>query len=467
VTGVIDEARPASSSGAAPVTVTRPLTRARGPLRPGWPLSVLYLGFPLWWALGLSHFVFILAAIPMGVHLLKRGRVLAPRGFALWLLFLVWVLAGVFVLWVDAPGTAPEEGPTRMIGFTYRVAWYFACTTVMLYVANFSERELPAKRLARLLGYMFVVTAVSGLLGILLPAFEMTSLLERILPGAIKSGFIGTLIHPAISEHTNFLGVDLVRPSGVFGFANAWGNNLAMFLPFFIWSWMGSGARWRRPLSVVVLVIAVIPAVYSVNRGLWVGLGMAGLYFAVRLALSGRVWVLQAVMAVSVVVAAIFVSSPLYDTVVLRIETPHSNERRLNVTETVVELTANGSPVMGYGSTRTLEGSFSSIAAAGTPKCPNCAAPPLGTQGFMLRLILTTGFVGMALAIGFFIIQFLRHITNRAPPYQIGCVLILQSMLYFFVYDSLESPLFTLMLAIGLMNRPQPQADSEPHASPS
>jgi hypothetical protein len=409
----------------------------------------------------------LLAAIPMGVHLLKRGRVLAPRGFGLWLLFLVWVLAGVFVLWVDVAGTMPEQGATRLVGFTYRLAWYGAVTVVLLYVANLTEREFPAQRIARLLGYMFVVTAVSGFIGVLVPNLEFVSPLERILPGAVKSGFIGTLIHPGLSENTDFLGIDLVRPSGVFGFANAWGNNLAMFLPFFVWAWMGRGAGWRRPISVIVLVLALVPLVYSVNRALWVGLILAGLYLAIRLAIAGRVWVLQAVVVAAVGIAAVFVSTPLYDTVVLRIETPHSNERRQNVTETVVGMTASGSPVMGYGSTRQLIGSFSSLAAAGTPQCPNCAAPPLGTQGFLLRLILTTGFVGAALAIGFFLVQLLRHISGRAPPYQIGCVLILQSLLYFVVYDSLESPLFTLMIAIGLMNRPSGEPSREPYAAPT
>ena len=35
----------------------------------------------------------------------------------------------------------------------------------------------------------------------------------------------------------------------------------------------------------------------------------------------------------------------------------------------------------------------------------------------------------------------------------LGNVTILSSLLYFFVYDSLESPAFILMLAVGLMNR--------------
>ena len=32
----------------------------------GWPLTLLYLYFPVWWLLGVSHFVFLGAAAVMG-----------------------------------------------------------------------------------------------------------------------------------------------------------------------------------------------------------------------------------------------------------------------------------------------------------------------------------------------------------------------------------------------------------------
>ena len=80
-----------------------------------------------------------------------------------------------------------------------------------------------------------------------------------------------------------------------------------------------------------------------------------------------------------------------------RVETPHSNERRTTVAETVISTTWAGSPLLGYGTTRQVQGSFASIAGGETPDCHQCAAPPVGTQGFLWRLIFTTGFVGTAL----------------------------------------------------------------------
>ncbi len=423
-------------------------------LRPGWPLTLLFVPFPLWWVLGVSHFVFIILAGFMAYELYRRPRVLVPRGFALWLLFLVWMLVGVLLIWAHAPGTVEVSGPARLVGFGYRAAWYLAATVVLLYVLNLSEKELPSRRVARLLGYMFVVTVVFGLFAVAFPTLQFPSVLEMLLPGNVaNASFVQSLIHPALAEQSEFLGFVQPRPTAPFAFANSWGNNLAMYLPFFVLAWFGRDAGWRRPVGVLVLIASVVPIVASLNRGLWLGLAVTALYVAVRLAWNGRIWAIQAILVAGLVGGIVFVSTPLYDMVTLRLETPHSNERRANTAVQVIDSTWQGSPIVGYGSTRDMLGSFTSLAGGGTPECKQCAPPPLGTQGFMWRLILTTGFVGTALCLAFLAVQFLRYASGVRPYAVAGCTLILVSGVLFLVYDSLESPLFTLMIAIGLMTR--------------
>ena len=129
--------------------------------------------------------------------------------------------------------------------------------------------------------------------------------------------------------------------------------------------------------------------------------------------------------------------------------------------QTVIGITAQGSPLLGYGSTRIVQGNFASIAGTGDAECQNCAAPPLGTQGFMWRLILTTGFVGTGLYLLFMASQFLRHLRRRTPMAVLGCITLATSLLLSFVYDSLESPLFILMLALSLMNRERLEEQEE------
>jgi hypothetical protein len=256
-----------------------------------------------------------------------------------------------------------------------------------------------------------------------------------------------------LSSSSDFLGYVQPRPTAPFPYSNAWGNNLALYLPFFVLAWFGRDAGWRRKVGPLVLVAAVFPITFSLNRGLWISLALAAVYAAVRLAVNGRGRALQVLVAAALVGGIVFVSSPLYDTLVLRVETPHSNDRRAGTAETVVATTAHGSPLVGYGTTRTMEGSFSSLAGGETSSCHQCAAPPLGTQGFMWRLVLTTGFVGTALCLWFFARQFLRRARGPAPLDVTTCTVLLVAVLCFFVYDSLGSAMFTVMIAVGLMAR--------------
>ncbi|WP_210649103.1 hypothetical protein [Nocardioides sp. SYSU D00065] len=438
---------------AAPAVRTDVPTRERRLLRPGWPLAVLYLGFPLWWALGLAQLIFFFSAAAMAVLLRRQGALRVPRGFALWLLFLIWMGAGVFVTYAQAPGTVPGGGLGRLAGFVVWGGWYVAITVVMLYVVN-TAREVSSQRIVRLLAWMFVVTTGFGVLAMVAPTLEFESPVEMVLPQQLTSkNFVRTLVHPSLSSSSDFLGYVQARPTAPFPYSNAWGNNIALYLPFFVLAWMGRDGGWRRKVAPLVLVAAVFPITFSLNRGLWISLAVAAVYAAFRLAANGRARALQALVAAVLVGGIAFVSSPLYDTLLLRVETPHSNDRRAGTAETVVSVTAQGSPVVGYGTTRTMQGSFSSLAGGETDQCHQCAAPPLGTQGFMWRLVLTTGFGGTVLCLAFFAHQFLRRARGPAPLDVTCCTVLLVAVLCFFVYDSLGSAMFTVMVAVGLMAR--------------
>ena len=433
----------------------------RGPrfLKPGWPLALLYLGFPLWWALGLAQLIFFLMAAAMAVILRRQGPLRVPRGFAPWLLFLIWMLVGAFLVRAIAPDTVPGGGIGRLAGFTVRACWYIAITIVMLYVAN-TARQVPTQRIVRLLGWMFVVTTGFGALAVLVPTLEFQSPVELLLPHQLVStNFVRTLVHPSLSSSSDFLGYVQPRPTAPFPYSNAWGNNLALYLPFFVLGWLGRDGGWRRKVGPFILIAAVFPITFSLNRGLWLSLVLAAIYAAVRLAVNGRGRALQALVAAVLVGGLVFVSSPLYDTLLLRVETPHSNDRRTGTAGTVVSVTAEGSPVVGYGTTRTMQGSFSSLAGGETEECHQCAAPPLGTQGFMWRLVLTTGFGGTLLCLTFFALQFLRRARGPAPLDVTTCTVLLVAVLCFFVYDSLGSALFTAFIAVGLMARADEPAD--------
>lgn len=347
----------------------------------------------------------------------------------------------------------PGGGIGRLANFAVWAGWYVAITIAMLYVAN-TAHQVSTQRIVRLLGWMFVVTTSFGVLAVLAPTLEFNSPMELVLPRSVVStNFVRTLIHPSLSSTSDFLGYVQPRPTAPFPYSNAWGNNLALYLPFFVLGWFGRDAGWRRKVGPFVLIAAAFPIIFSLNRGLWISLALAAGYAAVRLAVNGRVRALQALVAALLVGGIAFAASPLYDTVVLRVETPHSNDRRAGTAETVISTAAQGSPFVGYGTTRTMQGSFSSLAGGETESCHQCAAPPLGTQGFMWRLVLTTGFGGTVLCLWFFVLQFWRRARGPDPLDVTTCTVLLVAMLCFFVYDSLGSAMFTAFIAVGLMAR--------------
>jgi len=426
-----------------------PLVRAFGP---AWPLKMLLLGFPLWWALGFASFAFLIAAGAMAVQLVTRRGIHVPKGFGIWVLFLAWMLVGGFVLWAQAPGTVAGGGPERLVGFAYRAVWYLAVTVAMLYAMNLPDRQVPSIKVIRWMGFLFLTAVVGGIAGLLFPRFEFTSLAELIVPGA-DGVFIYTKVHPSLSTVSDFLGYEQARPKAPFSYANTWGNNVGLLLPFFAYAVLRAQRVWLRVAGGLVLLVALVPIAYSLNRGLWLGLGVLfgyGMILLVRQRRFTAVWVAVAALAAATVLVGI---SPIGQTVTLRLETPHSNDRRTEVADVVVRTTFRGSPLVGYGTNRQVVGSFASLAGGGSADCRQCAAPPLGTQGFVWRLVLTTGFVGTALFALFMLVQLLGHVRLRDPVSVLGCMAIVVSGLFFFVYDSLESPLFMLMLAIGLMNR--------------
>ena len=156
--------------------------RGRGSWPAHWPLTALLLGYPLWWVLGIDSLLPLLLAAPMAAQLWRRRTLRLPAGFGFWVLFLVWVLLGVVLLWADAPGAVPGGDSSRLLLFAYRIAWYVACTVVLLWITNIRRSDLPDEHVRRLVAWMFVVTTLGGLLGLLAPTFSFTSALELLLP---------------------------------------------------------------------------------------------------------------------------------------------------------------------------------------------------------------------------------------------------------------------------------------------
>lgn len=460
----LDAAVTSHGTPSVPVATVEPGRRART-LPPDWPLVALIVGFPLWWILGLANAMPFLLAIPMARQLLNRSPIRLPAGFSWWLLFLVCVVASAAALWAEAPGAVPGgAGGGRLIVFGYRLLWYLTCTVVVLWIANMPERDVSTTRVVRLLGGLFVITVMGGLLGVFAPRFEVTSIVESLLPQGLKgNAFVRSLVHPAASQQLTLEGTARVRPMAPFAYANSWGSNLTMTIPFFIIGAFGRSARrWQRFLAPAVLVLAAIPIVMSLNRMVWATLVFGVVFVVGALAARGRVMALVATAAGLAIGATIFLASPLGQLVGERLENAHSNDRRGDLLTLTVESTVRGSPLIGFGSTRDVQGSFTSIAGGSTPDCRGCGVPPIGTQGQIWLVIFSQGFIGTTGFVGFYLAQLRRHWRLRTTLEATGVLVVAFSLLQSPTYDTLGMPLYVMMIGIALMWRER--FDREPTA---
>ncbi|MBR7743689.1 hypothetical protein KC207_10350 [Phycicoccus sp. BSK3Z-2] len=432
-------------------------------LPPWWPLAAVVYGYPLWWLLGVAAVVPLLAALVMLRQLWRTSPVVLPRGATWWLLFLVWVVIGVATLWVDAPDAVPGGGPSRIVPFAYRLAWYATCTVVLLWIANSSRLRVPTRKVVDILAWMFVIAAFGGLAGVLLPTLELRSVLELLLPGGVRgNAFVQSLVHPGLADVQTVLGRPEARPKAPFPYANTWGSVLALSLPFFVVAWVKDAGTGRRWAAVAVLVVAAVPTVYSLNRGLWACLVLGLVFLGVLQAWRGRPAQLVATVVVVAGAVLALALSPLGSIVSERFDNQHSNERRSELLVTTVNSAAEGSPVVGFGSTRDVQGSFASIAGGGTPSCPACEVPPLGTQGHLWFVVFAQGLVGALFFVTYFTGALLASLRCRTITEVLATVVLLFFGLQLFVYDTLGIPLLLVMVAIGLAWRDQSrQADSE------
>lgn len=425
---------------------------------PGWPVTALLAGYPLWWALGLADYIFVLLAVPMTVRMYawraRQGRAIRlPPGFGLWLLFLVAMLAGAAMLSLSAPDTLRGPLSHRALSFASRAADYGAVTVLLLFAGNLSEHEFPRRRLAWLLGLLAIYTTVGGVAGMIAPGFQFKSPALLLLPHSLQNTpAIQASMQPGLAQMQDVLGIVSGRPKAPFDYTNTWGNCLSILLPWLLVGWWVYGKRRQRLVAAVVLVIAVLPVVYSLDRGVWIGLAFAACYLAVRMAARGKLALLGAICAGFALVGVLLLATPLQDIISARLAHGHSNAGRASLSSAALKA-AVSSPVIGYGDTRQQRGGPRSITVGPTTSCPQCGQPMVGSNGQLWLLLVSTGFAGTALYLGFFGVAAFRYARDATPYGLAGLLVILLSFIYMFTYVAVVAPLAFTMLAYALLWR--------------
>lgn len=390
-----------------------------------WPITLCIAGFPLWWALGAGALIWPVFAAPLAVRLMTHRRPLhVPVGFGLWLLYLVFVVLSFTAL--DAGGLP--------FAYLWRLANYVSCTVFFLAIAGAEEDEIPAGHLVRLMAGFWIIVVVGGWLGVLLPNGELPSLTAKLFPASLASDeFFAQLVTPGFAQVQDILGYPLGRPKAPFVYTNDWGSAFALLLPFFFLSWLQSADARRRATAYVLLAASLVPVFISLNRGLWLSLGVALIYAASRRGNVART-ARRALVALVTVGLLVIVFTPVGSVVESRAETDHSSAGRGRIYEESLAV-ALESPIIGLGGPVPFPG--------------NRIYPNLGTQGWLWTVLVSTGYVGLGIVVA----AWLRLIweTRAGPSVTFWChVVLIIGLVQITIYDMIPSSLHIVFIAAGL-----------------
>lgn len=405
-------------------------------LRYGWPLEATFVWFPVWWILGLHSFVWQLMAVPLAWKLVSERRPLrVPRGFGIWMAFLAWNALSVFTL----------QRSSQLIGFGYRYTLYLAATVMFVFVYNAPRELLPIRRVYAMMMAFWITVVVGGWLGVLVPNGNFPSAFEILLPEIARADpFITELVHPQFAQVQQFLGYPLGRPQAPFVYTNHWGSMFALLTPIALLGWAAVDGGRRQLALQLGLTAALVPAIVSLNRGMFLSLAVALVYASAR---SGRVGATarRALLGVVVLLMVLLAVTPLGQLAEERQDNQHSNSGRTTLYEQAVEMTLR-EPLLGYGAPQEVEGDL--------------LLPPVGTQGQVWLVMVSHGFVGLALYLGFLIS--LWRSTRRLPASSaVAHLLVMIVLVQMFVYDLVAGPQHIVLVMIAVALRDHHAAERE------
>jgi hypothetical protein len=431
-------------------------------LAPAWPLWALLVLIPLWWVLGLASFIFPIMAVPMALELRRRRPVKVPPWFWVWALFLAWTVISLATFTQNPPNTIAGSSGGRIISIGINLAEYAGATITLLFVGNLTAKELPQRRLINWLSVLFLVTVLGGFLGTYVPTFQLTSPLEMLLPAGRRTDpYIAALVHPNAAQIQSVIGTAGGRAAAPWGYTNFWANTLSLLLIWFIVGGAIGVSSRRRAACVIIVAATMVPVVYSLNRGLWIGLVITVLWVAIRLFLRGRVLALFAMIAVGALGVMAFAETPLHQVFGARLHQGGSNNIRLFLDKAAVD-GANHSPIIGWGGPRKTIGSNRSIAIGKTPNCKQCGQFSIGSTGQFWSEIFYHGWVGAGIFLAFFGFTIWTYRRDKTVVAQAGIIAVALTFVYMLFYGSMPVALTITMISIGLLWRSRLDALPEP-----
>ncbi|WP_327039497.1 O-antigen ligase family protein [Micromonospora maris] len=416
------------------------------PRLPVWPLVVMFGLVPLWWLAGAFYLGWSLLGAVLLALLLVRGRVPLPPGTGLWLLFLSLVVVSATQL----------SSVGSLLAFGLRLGFYVTALVVGVYVYAVARQGIELSTLLVPICLFWFGLVVLGWLGVLAPRFEMSTPMEMLLPGGVSgNAYIQDLVRIAASEYSPRALNPIYRPSAPFPYTNNYGSAYAMTLPCVVAFVMLRRQGVLRWAVIVSLPLSLAPAFLTLNRTMFVSLGVGLLVLGLRAARRGNVRVGASVVGVLLIggLATLFI--PVTELIGNRVESSDTNSDRFALYEEVLRRVAE-SPWLGYGAPATVD---------------TISAPvPVGTQGQLWMVLFCHGVPALLFFLAWFALVAVICARARSAAGQwlavVPVVCIVQIPFYGLASPNLAVAFFAVALTMSLVEREaRPPGPALPHPS--
>lgn len=418
----------------SPSTVSEAEPEAPVGVLPRWPLVALFAPFALWWVLGLIDLILIPLAAVMILYLLVVPGTKVPRGFGLWMLFLLWAGCSIIEL----------SSFDQTIGFGYRYAMYLSATVLFIYVYN-ARAHLSARYTLGVLTIVWLTVVVGGYLGLLMPYTAVhTPMTHLVSQQWLNNDLINHMFIRRFSQANGAAFGLAPRPSAPFRYTNNWGNAYSVLLPLVVTYALMTTRIRRRLILGVALPVSAVPALLTLNRGMLLGIGLVVVYTSIRLAMMRRYGAVLLTGLAAFIGLLVFLVLPVQERNQQRLE--NENLSSTNTRESLYSqafATVPSSPFFGHGSP--VEGS-------------NPNAPPVGTHGQIWIFLVSHGPIATTAAMGWFALVCWQTRKRRDVAGLGSHVATVVATIELTYYGAVPYGLPVLMVAAALALRPEPQS---------
>jgi O-antigen ligase len=398
---------------------------------PTWPLGLMFGALPLWWVTGVLDVVTIPFALLMAWLMARASGVRVPRGFGWWLLYCAWSAASVVML----------DRAAGIVLFGYRWLLCVAAGVIFAYVFN-ARATLTSRYLSGTLTLWFLYVTLGGCLGLLVPTGSLRTPVNHLLPAAARANeLIGQMTIRPFAQYNphGFLEVS-PRPTAPFLYTNNWGSVYSLLAPFVVVHLLHTW-RTRRGAAVALLLVgSTIPAFLTLNRGMFVSLGIAIAYLVGRAVLARSLRIVAVVALAATLGVVLFNVLPISERLGMRLNEDAqgtSNTTRISLYEQSLSAVAS-SPLLGHA----------------TPIPPaNPLEPSVGTQGQLWMLLVSHGPVAAIAWISFFLVMYVRGRRRGDPIGVAACTTLLVGTVQLLFYGMLPYGLPLLMIAAAVAAR--------------